>query len=106
MTRKADADEKSSGQYLLVLGSSRGLSTTYVIHVKEKKAVLHDRIRKSAEEDDISGTIFYKTGTIASTSQGKLIRIVNKLNPIASPSTHSSGKESSKTRTGKQGGAN
>jgi hypothetical protein len=64
----------------MVLGSSNGISTNYIIDIEKKSVILHDRIVKSDTSDMISATIFYHNGTIASTSEGKIIHMLNVLN--------------------------
>lgn len=64
----------------MVLGSSTGISTNYIIDIEKKSVILHDRIVKSDTSDVISATIFYNNGTIASTSEGKIIHMLNVLN--------------------------
>jgi hypothetical protein len=63
----------------MVLGSSTGISTNYIIDIDKKSVILHDRIVKSDTSDMISATIFYHNGTIASTSEGKIIHMLNVL---------------------------
>lgn len=82
----------------MVLGSCTGKSTSYLVDTDKKTVVYFDTIVKSEgnehgsplENDEISATIFYKGGTIASTSQGKIIQIVNKLEAVKFPKLVSS----------------
>ena len=70
----------------MVLGSTTGVSTNYIIDIQRRSVILLDSIVKSdsrlalPDNDMISATIFYNKGTIASTSQGKIIHILDVMN--------------------------
>lgn len=74
----------------MILGNSKGLSMSFVVDVDKKTVHLFDKIRKSEgrlmrvteDNDMISDTVFFDNGTIASTSQGKIIHVLKKLEMV------------------------
>lgn len=92
MTRSTGKEGEVAHRFHIVLGSSTGSSMNYIVDIEKRSVVLHDTIVKSdsnpylPDNDMISATIFYNNGTIASTSEGKIIHILNKISADAKPS--------------------
>jgi WD40 repeat protein len=74
VTRTARSRETGRLEFRLVLGSTRGTSTSMDIDITDKRAQCFDQLAQSEAEDSISGSIPFGEGMIDITASGKIIR--------------------------------
>ncbi len=74
VTRTARSRDTGRLEFRLVLGSTRGTSTSLDIDITDKRADCFDQLVQGETDDSISGSIPFGEGMIDITASGKIIR--------------------------------
>jgi hypothetical protein len=74
VTRTTRSKATGRVEFRLVLGSTRGTSTSLDIDITDKRAHCFDKVTQGEAEDSISGSIPFGEGMIDITASGKIIR--------------------------------